>query len=600
VEQVADSAERTVQSGAFLIAETDPQTLFVPEHFDEEDRLMGDTVEKFILEEVVPRAAEIDEHKEGVVKELMAKLGELGVFMADVPEELDGLGASKKVIMLMAEKIGMGRSFAPPVMVQSGIGGLPILYFGTDEQRARHLEGIMTGTKVAAYALTETESGSDALAARSTARWDEEKGVYILNGAKQFITNAGNADIFIIFAKVDGEHFTCFFLEDGMPGLSTGVEEHKMGLKGSSTRAVIFEDVPVPKENVLGEVGKGHRIAFNVLNIGRLKLTPSLLGGMKTMLGDGIRYAGERQQFGKSLSEFGLIKQKIAGAVVRIYCSESMCYRTADLIDTHVAAAKAGGETTAVEATVEALKELAVECSINKIYGSEALSWIADEMLQLHGGYGYIQEYPIEGHYRDSRIHRIWEGTNEINRMIITGTLMKRSMAGELPLLGVIKQISDELMARRGGGEVPDGPLGEERAMIVNAKKMTLFAAGVAAQKYLDKLQDQQEILAWVADMVTQTFAMESAVLRTLRLVGEGDEAVQAARTAAARFAVEEGMQLVENRGRSVLAATAAGEELRSTLSMLKKLTRRQPIDLVAAGHTIADYAVEREGYPFI
>jgi butyryl-CoA dehydrogenase len=296
---------------------------------------------------------------------------------------------------------------------------------------------------------------------------------------------------------------------------------------------------------------------------------------------------------------FGLIRQKLAGAAVRIYCTESMCYRTADLIDRHIAAAKAAGQTDTGEATVEALKELAVECSINKVYGSEASDWIADEMLQVHGGYGYIQEYPIEGQYRDSRINRIWEGTSEINRMIITGTLMKRAMSGELPLLGAIKEITGALMERRGRAEEPDGFLGAERAVIGNAKQLTLFAAGVAAQKYQAKLQDQQEILAWVADMVMQTFAMESVMLRTMRLDDTRGETDRTARAAAVRYAVEEGFQLIENRARSVLASTMAGEELRSVLSMARKLMRREPFDLVTAGHTLAAYCVEKEGYPF-
>jgi alkylation response protein AidB-like acyl-CoA dehydrogenase len=435
---VADETVDNVQSGAFLIRETDPQAVFAPELFNDEDRLMGDTVEKFVVETVRPRRDEVDAKQPGVVRELIGQLGELGVFMADVPEEHDGLGASKKVIMLMSEKLGMGGSFTPAAMIQTGIGGLPVIYFGTDEQRERYLEGIMTGTTLTAYALTEPESGSDALSARSTARRDEAKGVYVLNGTKQFITNAGNADLFIVFAKVDGEHFTSFILERDMAGFSVGAEEKKMGLVGSSTCPLVMEDVEVPEANVLGEVGKGHRIAFNVLNIGRLKLVPSLLGGMKETLREGVRYAIDRRQFDKSLCEFGLIKQKLAGAAVRIYCTESMCYRTADQIDRHIAAAKAAGQTDTAAATVDALKELAVECSINKVYGSEAADWIVDEMLQVHGGYGYIEEYPIEGQYRDSRINRIWEGTSEINRMIITGTLLKRAMAGELPLMGAI------------------------------------------------------------------------------------------------------------------------------------------------------------------
>lgn len=590
---------KTVQSGAFLINETDASTVFVPEHFDAEERLVADTVEKFVQEEVLPRHAEIEAQQEGLLKQLVAQIGELGVFLADVPEELDGLGLSKKASMRVAEKLGLGRSFTPPALAQGGIGGLPIVYFGNDDQRQRYLEDIMTGAKVTAYALTEPESGSDALAAHSTAVWNEEQGVYLLNGSKQFITNAGFADLFIVFAKVDGEHFTCFILERDMPGFSVGPEEHKMGLLGSSTCGLVFQDVAVPRANVLGEVGKGHRIAFNVLNIGRLKLAPAVLGGMKTSLEDGIQYALQRRQFGKALVEFGLIRQKLAGAAMRIYCTESMCYRTADLLDQHIAASKAAGRTDSGQATVAALKELAVECSINKIYCSEALDWIVDEMLQVHGGYGYIEEYPAASAYRDARINRIWEGTSEINRMIITGTLLKRALKGELPLLGAIKQVSEELMTLRGMGEVPAGRLGDARAAVASAKKMVLFVAGVAAQKFQTGLAEQQEVLGWVADMVIQTFAMESAMLRTLRLADEVPPDELAAREAAVRLAVEEGMQLVGGRAQLVLAAAAQGEELRSMLSMWKKLTRRLPFDLVEAGRALSAYVVEQGKYPF-
>ncbi|MGD8394238.1 MAG: acyl-CoA dehydrogenase family protein [Candidatus Eiseniibacteriota bacterium] len=595
-----EAAAPAVQSGSFLVADTDPATVFVPELFSDEERLTGDTVERFVHDTVLPRLEAVEQHDSATVRELVGKLGELGVFLADVPEEWDGLGASKKEVMLISEKLGMAGSFTPAAMVQTGIGGLPIIYFGTDAQRARYLEPIMTGAKLTAYALTEPGSGSDALAARSTARLDPARGVYVLNGTKQFITNAANADIFIVFAKVDGEQFSCFILEKEMPGFKLGPEEKKMGLKGSSTRSLVFDDVEVPEENVLGEVGKGHRIAFNVLNIGRLKLVPSLLGGMKMALGMGARYASEREQFGQPLAAFGLVKQKLAGAAVRIYCTESMCYRTADLIDQHIAAGLASGAAAhTAAASVDALKELAVECSINKVYGSEAMGWIVDEMLQVHGGYGYIEEYPIEGAYRDARINRIWEGTSEINRMIITGTLMKRAMKGELPLLGAIRRITSELMERRARGEVPAGPLGVEKGMIDQARKMTLFAAGVAAQRHREELDQQQEILGWVADMVMQTFAMESAWLRTRRLEGVRDAAALRVREAATRYAVEEGFQLVEQRARAVLAASSSGDELRSLVSMWKKLARRQPIDLVEAGHVVADLVVERGGYPF-
>lgn len=595
-----EAVKDPTQSGAFLLQDTDPSTVFVPEHFDAEEKMIGDTVEKFVEQSVLPKKGGIDNQEEGLLKSLIREAGELGVFMVDVPEQLGGLGATKKAVMRVAEKLGVGGSFGPASLVHAGIGGLPIVFFGNDAQREKYLPGIMSGELVTAYALTETESGSDALAARSTATWDEAKGVYILNGSKQFITNAGFADLHIIFAKVDGEHFTCFILEDGMEGFSTGVEEKKMGLPGSSTRSLIFENVPVPKENVLGEIGKGHRIAFNVLNIGRLKLAPAVVGGMKRALRLGVEYAKERKQFGKPLSDFGLIQQKLAEATVLIYCTESMCYRSAAMIDDHIAAFRAEGVADPAEATVKALREMVIECSVNKVYASECMDRIVDEMLQVHGGYGYVQEYPIEGAYRDSRINRIWEGTSEINRMIITGTLMDRAMKGTLPLLPAVKKISEELMSRRGRPEPTVDFLGEEKAAIDAAKKITLFASGFAGQKFLTSLQEQQEILAWAADMVMQTFAMESAWLRTVKLSQErgGDE--MEARAAAVRLAVENGFRVVEESARRILAASAAGEELRSVMSMLKKLTRREPFNLVEAGRRVAAYVVEREVYPFV
>lgn len=588
------------RSGTFLLGSTDPGSVFVPEHLSEEERMFGDTVERFVDEKVFSRIEEVEAAKEGLLPELLRQAGELGVFSIDVPEAFDGLGASKKASMRLAEKLGAAGSFGVAALVQSGIGGLPVVLFGTAEQRTRYLPGIMSAQTITAYALTEPGSGTDALAAKSVARWDPAGGVYVLDGVKQFITNAGFADLYITFAKIDGERFTCFLLERGMEGLSTGAEEKKMGLGGSSTRSLILEGVRVPKENILGEEGKGHHIAFNVLNIGRLKLAPAVLGGAKRILGIGVAYAGERRQFGQPLSEFGLIRQKIAGAAMRIYCSESMCYRSADLIDRHIAASRAEGEGDPAAAAVAALRELAVECSINKVYGSETLDWVVDEMLQLHGGYGYIREYAVERAYRDARINRIWEGTSEINRMIITGSLLERATKGTLPLLAEVKKITDALLERRPAGQSGGGPLAEEGSAIENAKKITLFASGVAAQRFRSEISDQQEVLAWLADMVIQTFAMESAWLRTVRLAGERPEPELEARTAAVRLAVETGMGTVETNARLVLAACAAGEELRGTLSMLKKLTRRLPLDLVQSSRQLASFVIERGGYPFL
>ena len=593
---MSTTLEKTIRSGTFLLGPSDPAEVFIPEQFDEEARMLARSVEAFVTDKVLPRWEAIDAQEEGLLEGLVRETGELGVFAVDVPEALGGLGASKTTAILVAEKIGLGGSYAPAIVVQTGIGGLPIIYFGTNEQRAKYVEAILTGESITAYALTEAGSGSDALGARATAVFDKDKNVYRLNGSKQFITNAGFADLFIVFAKVDGEHFTAFIVERGASGFTIGPEEKKLGLKGSSTCGLSFDDTPVPAENVLGEIGKGHKIAFNVLNIGRLKLSPAVLGGAKISLASGARYAKEREQFGKPLAAFPLIQQKLAAACSRIYCQETMVYRTAHDVDCHI---EASGNADKAAATIEALKELSAECSINKVYSSEAVEFVADEMLQVHGGYGFIAEYPAERHYRDARIHRIWEGTSEINRMLITGMLLERTMKGELPLLPAIRQVTEELMSRSGSRELPEGPFGAELAAVEQARKQTLFAAGVAAQKHMQNLEQEQEVLAWLADMIIQTYAMESVVLRATNAVAHVDEEGVAARRAAARLAIETGMPIVEASARQVLAASAGGEELRSMLSMHRKLTRREPFDVRADGRLLAQAVLDAEGYPF-
>jgi len=558
--------------------------------------MLAAEVEKFVRERVLPRWEALDDHEEGLLEGLVREAGALGVFAVDVPEALGGLGATKKTAMLVAEKIGLGGSFAPAVLVQTGIGGLPIIYFGSEEQRARWVEGITSGEVLTAYALTEAGSGSDALGARSTAALDEERDVWVLNGSKQFITNAGFADVFIVFAKVDGEHFTAFIVERGAPGFGIGPEENKLGLKGSSTCALSFDDTPIPRGNVLGEIGQGHRIAFNVLNIGRLKLSPAVLGGAKISLATGAKYAKERRQFGRPIAEFPLVQQKLAAACARTYCQESIVYRTADDID-HLSEALAGEDPC--NGVVAALRELSVECSINKVYGSEVVEFVADEMLQVHGGYGFVAEYAAERHYRDARINRIWEGTSEINRMIIAGTLLKRSMKGELQLLPEIQRLTAELMSRSGRREVPEGPFGRELHAVEQARKQTLFAAGVAAQRFLQDIEDEQEVLAWIADMVIQVYVMESAVLRAANVAEVVGEEDARARQAAARIAIETGMPAVEGAARLTLTASTAGEERRSVLSMHRKLTRREPFDMKEEGRVLARAVLEAEGYPF-
>jgi alkylation response protein AidB-like acyl-CoA dehydrogenase len=593
---MSTAMQDALQSGTFLVRPTDPDHTFVPEELDEEARMLAGSVEDFVRERVVPRQEAIDAQEPGVLEGLVRETGELGVFALEVPEELGGLGVSKTTAMLAAEKIGLGGSYSPAIAVQTGIGGLPILLYGTDDQRDRYLERILSGELITAYGLTEAGSGSDALGARTTAVLDEDRGVYLLNGSKQFITNAGFADVFIVFAKVDGEKFTAFIVERGFDGFTVGPEEKKLGLKGSSTCPLSFDDTPVPVENVLGEIGKGHRIAFNVLNIGRLKLSPAVLGGAKVSLAEGARYAGERKQFGQPLADFPLIQQKLAGACSRIYCQETLVYRTANEVDRYVEASDEGK----VAATVAALKELTVECSINKVYASEAIDFVVDEMLQLHGGYGFIAEYPAERHYRDARINRIWEGTSEINRMLITGTLLERGLKRQLPLMASAKEVRKAAEKGRALEGLPtDGPWAEERATVEQARRQSLFAAGIAAKKHMLHLKDEQEVLAWLADMVIQTYTMESVVLRAMKVADRVGDDVLAHHRAAVRLALETGMAVVEAAGRNVLAASADGKKLGKLLDLHGELARRIPFQVREEGRLLAEAVMEAEGYPF-
>ncbi len=593
---MSTAIEAGLGSGTFLLGPTDPAHVFVPEELDEEARMLAGSVEDFVRERVLPRYDALEAQEDGVLEGLVRETGELGVFALDAPEELGGLGAPKTTAMLVAEKIGIGGSFSPAIAVQTGIGGLPILYYGTEEQRARYAEGILTGELITAYGLTEAGSGSDALGARTTAVLDEEKDAWILNGSKQFITNAGFADLFIVFAKVDGEHFTAFIVERGADGFTVGPEEKKLGLKGSSTCALSFDDTPVPRGNVLGEIGKGHRIAFNVLNIGRLKLSPAVLGGAKVSLGQGARYAAEREQFGRPLASFPLIQQKLAAAAARTFAHETLAYRTAHEVDRWVAE---HGDQGKVAATVAALKELTVECSINKVYASEAVDFVVDEMLQVYGGYGFIAEYPAERNYRDARINRIWEGTSEINRMLITGTLLERGMKGPLPLMGTAGEVAKAVKKGRGTVEPGSGPFAEELAAVETARRMTLYAARAAARKHMLKLKQEQEVLAWLADMVIQTYALDSVVLRLRKASALVDESGTAARRAAVRLLAEEGLGVVEAAGRNVLAASSSGRKLQKHLDAWEALARRTPFEIRAEGRLLAEAVSRAEGYPF-
>ncbi|MFP3928046.1 MAG: acyl-CoA dehydrogenase family protein [Desulfobacteraceae bacterium] len=577
------------KGGEFLLVEASPEEVFTPEDFDKEQVMVAKSAVEFGVGELVPRKEELEWVNPDLLRELLLKAGELGLLGADVPEAYGGSELDKVSATLITEYISQGiTGFSVTFAVQTGIGSLPVVFFGTPEQKQRYLPGLASGEVVGAYALTEPGHGSDALGAETTATLSEDGKHYILSGQKQFITNAGFADLFLTYAQVEGDKFTSFIVERAWDGVSVDEEEKKMGVHGSSTRAVIFQDVKVPVENVLGEVGRGHVVALNTLNVGRYKLGAFMVGNAKVMLSEAVKYAKGRVQFGRPIVEFNLIRHKIAEMVIRIYTTESMVYRTAGLLDLTLEGIDLTKED-AGKKTGEALRKYALECSINKVYGSEMLDYVVDECVQIFGGYGYIEDYPAEGAYRDSRINRIWEGTNEINRLIIVDSIMKAAMKGELGLLDAVKQVMEDLLAFRPSlGEEEGGLLETEKKMVANAKKIALLSAGAAAQKYMQKLASEQEIVALIADMIIEIFAMESAMLRAIKKAEKEGEEKARLHTAAARVYINDTFPKIDIMAKQILAATAEGEELRTQLMGVKKLAKYTPANTVALRREIA------------
>jgi alkylation response protein AidB-like acyl-CoA dehydrogenase len=547
--------------------------------------------------ELDSRREELDELNPDLVKNLLKKAGELDFLGAEMPEVYGGAELGKVSSSLITEKLSRGTSgFFVAHGVQTGIGSLPLVLFGSHEQKKKYLPKIASAEMIGAYALTEPDHGSDALGAKTTATLSDDGKHYILNGQKQFISNAGFADLFLTYAQVDGTQFTSFIVERAWDGVSVDAEEEKMGVHGSSTRSVIYKDVKVPVENVLGEMGRGHVVALNTLNIGRYKLGAGTLGGAKLLIGEGVRYAKSRIQFGRPISDFGLIKEKVAEMTVRTYVLESMVYRTARLLDL----ALEGIDPTREDAgkkTGEALRKYALECSVNKVYGSEVLDYVADECVQIMGGYGYIKGNPIETAYRDSRINRIWEGTNEINRLLIVDLLFRAAMKGELAILDVIRQVADELLTFRPDMSEEEGVLEKEQRMVGMAKRIGLLAAGAAVQKYMEKLGDQQEIVALIADIIIEVFAMESGLLRSLKKVKKEGDAKSALHVAATRVYINDSFPKVDLMAKQILAAVAEGEELRTQLMGLKKLARYTPSNTIELRREIADSIISAGRY---
>jgi len=553
------------KGGSFLIEPTTPEQFYSPEDFTDEHQAIARTTEEFWNKEIAPNVDAIQHQEPGVAVSVLRKAGELGLTAVLLPEKYGGMEMDLTSAMLVAEGIAKDGSYAAWHGGQSGIGALPLLLFGTEEQKQRYLPRVATAELVAAYALSEPQAGSDALAARTRADLSPDGKQYILNGQKMWITNGGAADLFTIFAKIDGEKFTAFLVERKFPGLSSGAEEKKMGIKGSSTTAIYLDNVPVPVENVLGEIGRGHIIAFNILNIGRLKLGAFAIGGAKEVLRVSLKYASERKAFGKSIAEFGLIQHKLAEMAIRIFANESATYRTVGLIDGQI---EALGELKAVE-------EFAAECSYIKIFASEMLDYVTDEAVQIHGGYGYHQDYVVERAYRDSRINRIFEGTNEINRLLATGMLLKRAQRGQLPLVEAVKKLQAEILA---------GPVAA--SLVDNAKKTALFALGVAYQKYGAGLEDQQEVLASITDVAMNAFVMESVELRAKKLAQLHRDEIAADISA---VFLREAMETVESAARNVLAACSEGDALRTNLAVLKRFTKFEPVNAIAARRRIAE-----------
>ncbi|OPX03507.1 acyl-CoA dehydrogenase family protein [Geobacillus proteiniphilus] len=592
---MAKTMEEAIKGGSFLIEDIPAERVFTPEDFTDEHHMIAKTTEEYVNNEVLPQLEHLENHEFDRSVKLLRKAGELGLLSADIPEEYGGLGLDKVSSAIIAEKMAPAGGFAISHGAHVGIGSLPIVLFGTEEQKQKYLPYLATGEKIAAYALTEPGSGSDALGAKTTARLNAEGTHYILNGEKQWITNSGFADVFVVYAKVDGEHFTAFIVERDFPGVSTGPEEKKMGIKSSSTRTLILQDVPVPKENVLGEVGKGHVIAFNILNIGRYKLGLGAVGGAKRALEITLKYANQRQQFKRPISQFTLTQEKFATMASRLYAAESSVYRTVGLFDERMGLLDAEKAKDGKE-VAKSIAEYAIECSLNKFFATEVLDYIVDEGVQIHGGYGFMQEYEIERAYRDSRINRIFEGTNEINRLLVPGMYLKKAVKGELPLFQKAQQLQEELMMMT-AEEPGSGVLDQEKYLVRNAKKIALMVAGLAAQKYGQRIEEEQEVLVNIADIVSNIYAMESALLRTEKAIQASGEEKNKQKVLYTQIFCQEAFNEIEAHAKETLVAVEQGDTLRMMLAALRRLTRHTPINVIAKKREAAAALIEAERY---
>jgi alkylation response protein AidB-like acyl-CoA dehydrogenase len=586
----------SIAGGNFLLETRSPEEIFTPEDFSEQHVLIGQTAEEFAQKEIVPNIEKMEHKDFSITRDLLKKAGELGLSGVEIPEAYGGMELDKVSAAVIADHIAKYAGFATTWGGHTGIGTLPLVYFGTDAQKQKYLPKLAAGEIVGAYALSEASSGSDALNCRSRAALSPDGKHYILNGEKMWITNAGFADLFTVFAKVDGEKFTAFLVERNFPGFSIGAEEHKMGIRGSSTCPIILNECKVPVENVLGEIGRGHIIAFNILNIGRFKLGAMCVGGARESLNNAIGYAKQRKAFKKVIADFGLVREKLANMAMLIYVGESLVFRTVGMMDAALAAIDKSAPDAAKK-TLKAVEEYAVECSIIKVWASEMLDYVVDETLQIYAGYGFVEEYPAERAYRDARINRIFEGTNEINRLIITGFLLKRAMGGQLPLMPAIKQLMDEVLSGPSTVEDVEGLLADEQKLVASAKKLGLFAAGAATQKYMMQIEQQQEVMGAIADMVIEVYAMESVLLRTMKLASAQGESAAALPIAATRVYLSQAMDKIELSARKIIADVAEGDMLRTQMAILRRLAKHDPVNTIGLRQEIAEKIIERGRY---
>jgi alkylation response protein AidB-like acyl-CoA dehydrogenase len=586
------TATKALKGGEWLIKES--TSAFIPEDFSEEQRMIRDMCEQFLQAEILPLLDRIDNLEPGLMRSLLEKAGEQGLLSAAFPEEYGGLGKDFITSTIINDYLGAGHSFSVAIAAHTGIGSLPILYFGTPEQKQKYLPKLLSGEWIGSYGLTEPNSGSDALSAKTSARLSEDGKYYILNGQKVWITNGGFADVYTVFAKVDGDKFSAFIVERGFEGFTQGPEEHKMGIKGSSTVQLYFQDCKVPVENLLGEIGKGHKIAFNILNIGRLKLCAAALGGTRHAITSSIQYANTREQFKQPIANFGAIKHKLAEMAIRTFACETALYRTAKWIDNMETELLESGKPYN-EAVLTAAEEYAIECAILKVVGSETLDYVVDEGVQIHGGNGFSAEYNISRAYRDSRINRIFEGTNEINRLLTVDMTLKRALQGRLNLMGAAMEVQKELMSIPDFGSEDETPFAEERKLVANFKKAILLTAGAAVQKLMMKLENEQEVLMNIADMSIYTFVAESLLLRVMKLSETGGDS-QIYKDMLSCYLYDAADKILKH-GKDALNAFADGDELRMMHMGLRRFTKTQPFNSKEARRRIAESLIQKNAY---